>query len=227
MKTRVDRFRRSARLCEGGRGLSENTLYNATYLEVLCNVENNGVFHKTRFSDWKPCIRSIQVRKGFDSVQILILSHSPSSGYTPPKEMSLLVLSASDVDTLFSEFHPEELQLMMARLFCRFSSQNSGERTSLSMPPRLRLPMPNHTALFMPARIGPSQEPTSASAGALGDTSVKVVCVPNQSNPRGLPATTMVLDERTGGVKAIVNARRLTALRNAAGTSPLRSPIWN
>ncbi len=137
--------------------------------------------------------------------------------------MSLLVLSANDVDALVSEFQPEELQLMMAKLFCRFSSQNSpgfgeaGHRTSISMPPRLHLSMLNHTALFMPARIGHSPALSPALAGVPGDTSVKVVCVPNQSDSRGLPATTMVLDESTGSVKAIVNARRLTALRNAAG----------
>ncbi|KAG8695928.1 hypothetical protein FRC08_007460, partial [Ceratobasidium sp. 394] len=34
----------------------------------------------------------------------------------------------------------------------------------------------------------------------------------------GLPATTLVLDEETGGVRAIVNSRALTALRNAAGS---------
>ena len=52
---------------------------------------------------------------------------------------------------------------------------------------------------------------------------MKVVAVPVATAPedvkeQGLPASTIVLDERSGGVKAIVNARCLTALRNAAGT---------
>jgi len=84
--------------------------------------------------------------------------------------------------------------------------------------------MDNHTALFMPARLGPPTiELTSfasevATNNTLGDTAIKVVSVPKQSGIYGLPATTLVLDEVTGGVKAVVNARKLTALRNAAGT---------
>jgi hypothetical protein len=43
-------------------------------------------------------------------------------------------------------------------------------------------------------------------------------CLPTSPNDAdGIPATTIVLDEDTGGVKAIVNARSLTALRTAAG----------
>ena len=51
---------------------------------------------------------------------------------------------------------------------------------------------------------------------------MKVVSVPSAGVPedvkaRGLPASTIVMDEHGGHVKAIVNARLLTALRNAAG----------
>ena len=54
-------------------------------------------------------------------------------------------------------------------------------------------------------------------------TAMKVVSVPSASAPdeikqKGLPASTIVLDEITGEVKALVNASKLTALRNAAGT---------
>ena len=46
----------------------------------------------------------------------------------------------------------------------------------------------------------------------------KVVSVPSVSgDDRGLPATTLVLDENTGATKAVVNARTLTSLRTAAG----------
>ncbi|KAG6807215.1 hypothetical protein H0H93_001841, partial [Arthromyces matolae] len=46
---------------------------------------------------------------------------------------------------------------------------------------------------------------------------MKAVCVPKSSNDtRGLPGSTIVMDEETGAVKALVNARSLTAYRNAA-----------
>jgi ornithine cyclodeaminase len=64
----------------------------------------------------------------------------------------------------------------------------------------------------MPARIA------QAHPGTLHGTSIKVVCIPTSLNDlRGLPASTLVLDEDTGAVKAILNATNLTALRNAAG----------
>jgi ornithine cyclodeaminase/alanine dehydrogenase-like protein (mu-crystallin family) len=138
--------------------------------------------------------------------------------------MSLLVLSAKDVDTIVSAYQPEDLQLLMAQLFSQFSHRGIEEscqpRPSISMPPRLGFPMLNHTALFMPARIGPATNSNADVASSVhGNTALKVVCVPNKSDARGLPATTVVLDESTGNVKAIVNARKLTALRNAAGAT--------
>jgi ornithine cyclodeaminase len=149
--------------------------------------------------------------------------------------MSLLVLSSNDVDALASAFSLEELQLLMARVFSRLShSSNHSCRTKdpgVFIPPRINIPMTNHTALFMPARLGPPGAPAVESTSSAsevvtnsanlnstpGDTAIKVVSVPKQSGIHGLPATTLVLDEVTGRVKAIVNARKLTALRNAAG----------
>jgi len=135
--------------------------------------------------------------------------------------MSLLVLSSSDVDAITSTFSPQYLQLLMAEVFALISSEEARER--VSMPPRIVIPTLHHTALFMPAHIGNTKISTEApdrpSPGfVLGGTAVKVVCVPANSDPRGLPGTTLVLDEVTGSVKAVVNARNLTALRNAAGS---------
>ena len=66
--------------------------------------------------------------------------------------------------------------------------------------------MPEHHVLFMPARISD-----------LG-TTIKVVSVPLLSgDTRGIPGSTLILDEKTGATKAILNARSLTALRTAAG----------
>lgn len=47
-------------------------------------------------------------------------------------------------------------------------------------------------------------------------TAIKIVSVPTAGGD-GLPGTTLVMDEETGHVRAVVNARKLTALRNAAG----------
>ena len=74
---------------------------------------------------------------------------------------------------------------------------------------RITLTSPTVTSLFMPSRVDPS-------VGAAGMT-CKIVSVPTQGGTGGLPASTVVMDENTGKVRALVNARKLTALRNAAG----------
>ncbi|KAI0942731.1 hypothetical protein AcW1_003287 [Taiwanofungus camphoratus] len=125
--------------------------------------------------------------------------------------MSLLVLSEADVAQITSEFSPDELVNLMAQVFFRLSSGSSPGASGIDQPDRLSLSMVHHRSLFMPSRI--------SSIG----TAVKVVSVPTSTAPsavkrRGLPASTLVLDEQTGSVKAIVNAKHLTALRNAAGS---------
>jgi ornithine cyclodeaminase/alanine dehydrogenase-like protein (mu-crystallin family) len=136
--------------------------------------------------------------------------------------MSLLVLSLSDVEAITSTFSPQDLQLLMADVFALISSKGH-----VSMPPRIVIPTLHHTALFMPAHIGSTDLNISNPVFALGgNTAVKVVCVPAESDPRGLPGTTLVLDEVTGGVKAVVNARNLTALRNAAGPYKIYIQIY-
>lgn len=123
--------------------------------------------------------------------------------------MSLLVLSGSDVSTITAEFTLDELQLLMARVFTLLSSSRDSEEPRAYAPHRVSLPTPNHTALFMPARIADPSFP---------GTTIKVVCAPrNPGDMRGLPGSTIVMNEDTGAVKAIINSRGLTALRNAAG----------
>lgn len=122
--------------------------------------------------------------------------------------MSLLVLSAFEVERIISTFPTEELEKIMAFVFVRLSSGRG-----LSSPPRISIQTINHTALFMPSRIEDD------------GTAIKVVSVPRSvADNRGLPASTIVIDEETGGVKAIVNARSLTALRTAAGVIHLVIP---
>ncbi|KAI0759231.1 NAD-P-binding protein [Trametes elegans] len=121
--------------------------------------------------------------------------------------MSLLVLSAEDVAKVTATFSPDELVALMANVFSCLSEKHR----DIFQPHRIAVPMEHHTSLFMPSRI------------ALAGTTMKVVSVPSSDAPKeikekGLPASTIVLDEQLGSVKAVVNARRLTALRNAAGS---------
>ncbi|TFK16536.1 NAD(P)-binding protein, partial [Coprinopsis marcescibilis] len=146
----------------------------------------------------------------------------------------LLVLSAADVEQITASFLPLELQVLMAQVFSSLSQFSEGHQAKRSdgaaspksssephpttqTPHRTSITMENHTALFMPARL--SIQPLPGNPGdQTGSTSIKIVAVPRSRGQSGLPATTVVLDEHTGAVKAIVNARKLTALRNAAGS---------
>lgn len=126
--------------------------------------------------------------------------------------MSLLVVSAKDVAKIATTFNPQELTDLMAQVFHSLSeAQKSTDASGIHQPHRISVPVTNHTALFMPSRIEPF------------GTAIKVVSVPTSTAPQavkesGLPGTTLVLDETSGAVKALVNARQLTALRNAAGS---------
>lgn len=121
--------------------------------------------------------------------------------WTSSALMSLLVLSAADVTRVATSFTPDELQMLMARVFVRLSSKDG-----IALPHRTTISTSQHTVLFMPSRL---QD--------IG-TAIKVVSVPTSPyDSRGLPATTMVMDEESGCIQAVINAKSLTALRNAAG----------
>lgn len=124
--------------------------------------------------------------------------------------MDLQVLSGSDVDKIVDKYSekPAELVNLMAEVFVDLAASSKDSR-SLTVPHRSTIASENHRVLFMPAR--------TSSFG----TCIKIVSVPTAAAPlnvreRGLPASTAVLDEHTGEVIALVNARKLTALRNAA-----------
>ncbi|KAI6041921.1 hypothetical protein EDC04DRAFT_2564961 [Pisolithus marmoratus] len=90
----------------------------------------------------------------------------------------------------------------MASVFRHLSSGSA-----YASPHRTSITMCHHTALFMPSRV--------ENIG----TAIKVVSVPTSAeDKRGLPASTILLDEETGRVSAILNASALTALRTAAGS---------
>ncbi|KAI0262108.1 NAD-P-binding protein [Gloeopeniophorella convolvens] len=119
--------------------------------------------------------------------------------------MSLLVLTAHDVANVSADWSTDDLQSLMARVF--FTLSHPAPDATIAAPHRTAIDMPSHRALFMPARIS-----------GIG-TTVKVVSVPTKSgDTRGIPGSTLVLDEGTGSVRALVNARSLTALRTAAGS---------
>ncbi|KAH8105238.1 NAD(P)-binding protein [Cristinia sonorae] len=128
--------------------------------------------------------------------------------------MSALFLSAVDVDATILQFTSEELVTLMANVFFKLSytvrETSSFAQTDMSLPHRTVISTPSHHVLFMPSRLAPF------------GTAVKVVSAPGASASQearalGLPATSLLMDENTGQVKAIVNAGKLTALRNAAG----------
>ncbi|EMD35751.1 hypothetical protein CERSUDRAFT_115698 [Gelatoporia subvermispora B] len=124
--------------------------------------------------------------------------------------MSLRILSASDVTNIAERFTPKDLVDLMAGVFHSLSTPEIAQK-DIVQPHRAVIPTQNHTVLVMPS-----------SVTEIG-TAMKVVSVPTAAAPpavqaRGLPASTLVLDQYSGGVRAIVNARNLTALRNAAGS---------
>ncbi|KAL0948402.1 hypothetical protein HGRIS_010983 [Hohenbuehelia grisea] len=127
--------------------------------------------------------------------------------------MSLLVLTAADCNKIISSFEPNDLVTLMEDVFTSYSRSQTHSRIHSNppsksvAPPRTKIQTENYTALFMPARLEPY------------GTSIKVVSVlTDASLARGLSATTLVLDEQTGAVRGVVNATRLTPLRNAAGS---------
>ncbi|KAI9490225.1 hypothetical protein BDB00DRAFT_769242 [Zychaea mexicana] len=73
-------------------------------------------------------------------------------------------------------------------------------------PQRIAVTTDMHKVLFMPSRLNTT-------------TSIKVVSVPLGDSKGGLPGTTLVLDEATGGLQTVMNAAALTAVRTAAGSA--------
>jgi len=116
---------------------------------------------------------------------------------------SIRILGSEAVNTILDSLSVNNHVDLMRRVFAALVLKDS---EVVNCPPRASLRTPHHVALFMPSRI--------ATAGGTG---MKVVSS-SQSVPEvGLPATTLVLNELTGAVEAVINARQLTAVRNASG----------
>lgn len=116
--------------------------------------------------------------------------------------MRLLILSAEDVATVTSSLSPDTLMSLMADVFVRAHYQDR-----VALPHRTSIDTNAYTTLFMPAHLD-----------GYG-TAIKIVSVPGPEGGEGVHATTIILDEKSGTVKAIINADSLTALRTAAGKS--------
>ena len=138
---------------------------------------------------------------------------------------TLLILTGKNVTELLQSRSTIDSALeSQSRAFKAYSQTNLKSNGSPRIPPiqaplRTTLTSEDVTTLVMPARAD--------AARGLGGIGIKVVSVPNEGDA-GLPATTTIFDEKTGNLRAVVNARALTALRNACGTSfsrpSLRTP---
>lgn len=132
--------------------------------------------------------------------------------------MALKILTRKDVDKVLDALDLQAAVDSQAAVFAAFSGpkkQDGAFQTSFGTDhpapgiPSLQLPLrhvltsPEQTMLFMPGRVD-------------SKTAIKIVSVPT-SGGDGLPGTTLIMDEISGRVRAVVNARRLTAQRNAAG----------
>ncbi|CCO34781.1 Thiomorpholine-carboxylate dehydrogenase OS=Homo sapiens GN=CRYM PE=1 SV=1 [Rhizoctonia solani AG-1 IB] len=131
----------------------------------------------------------------------------------------LLILSADDIEHLVhTALKPEDVVQCMSQVFEMVSGSEIGEGATdehdrVQQPPRLTTLSPEHTTLYMPCRL-----PTPATESSTIHSAIKVVSVSRTGGGGGIPGTTLVLDEKTGGARAVVNSRALTALRNAAGS---------
>jgi len=126
----------------------------------------------------------------------------------------LTILNASDVDTVISQLDLELALESQQKVFKAFSASHTDDSTTsdIQVPHRSTLTTPTQRTLVMPSRAGE----------LLG---CKFVGVPNEGSG-GLPGSTVVLDAETGRVKGLVNARKLTALRNALGKFNCYAKCW-
>ncbi|TDL22087.1 NAD-binding protein [Rickenella mellea] len=114
----------------------------------------------------------------------------------------MLVLSAADIANVVATFSPDLLTGMMAFVFVGMTGKDG-----VQCPQRTTVTSSNYDALIMPSSID-----------TLG-TAVKIVCVPKERTIHGLPASTLLLDKKTGALRALINASSLTALRTGAGSA--------
>lgn len=126
----------------------------------------------------------------------------------PNNPPAIPVYSREDVSSFLQQLAIENPALLLnnqAAVF-RVLEPNEDGQEPVQIPQRLAVNNPHHTMLFMPAR-------------ALGITSTKIVAVPKPGEPSGIPGLTLLFDDDTGRVKAMVDASVLTPARTAAGSA--------
>ncbi|WVQ91417.1 hypothetical protein IAS59_005215 [Cryptococcus gattii] len=141
--------------------------------------------------------------------------------------MSLRILTGSQVDGILTKLplHPAlESQANVFRAFTRqakgVTNDQQGAAASIQTPHRLTVNSDDFSMLFMPSRA-PTATTGQIDQGEKEQTTTacKIVSVPSAGSAEGLPASTIIMDEESGKVKALINARKLTALRNACGSA--------
>lgn len=120
--------------------------------------------------------------------------------------MSTLVLTGNDVQKVLNGFRAKDLVEMSRDLF-----QLVSRKEGIETPQRNVIDTGSQVSLFMPSLI---------STGSNEGMAIKIVSVP-KAGSAGIGATTLVIDPESGLVKGVVNARKLTAIRTAAGTVSL------
>ncbi|WVQ76345.1 hypothetical protein IAR50_006010 [Cryptococcus sp. DSM 104548] len=132
--------------------------------------------------------------------------------------MSLRVISGAQVDSILETLSPQLALASQAKVFLGFTRQAKEASyhgpAPIQTPHRVTTNSSDFTMLFMPARAPVDTAEQEATA-----TACKIVSVPSRGGPDGLPASTIVMDEVTGKAKSLINARKLTALRNACGSA--------
>ncbi|KAG0284442.1 hypothetical protein BGZ96_011192 [Linnemannia gamsii] len=111
------------------------------------------------------------------------------------------VLSLEHVAAVLKDIDIDDILTSQAQAFHAYSANET------QTPQRSTLETPYHKTLIMPSRID-----------TLTST-VKIVSVPKTDSKDGLPGVTIVLDNKTGEPRGLVNARLLTAVRTAAGSA--------
>ncbi|KAG9069118.1 hypothetical protein KI688_010013 [Linnemannia hyalina] len=111
------------------------------------------------------------------------------------------VLSLEHVAAVLKDIDIEDILTSQAQAFHAYSANET------QTPQRSTLQTPYHKTLTMPSRID-----------TLTST-VKIVSVPKTDSKDGLPGVTIVLDNKSGEPRGLVNARLLTAVRTAAGSA--------
>ncbi|KAJ9097276.1 hypothetical protein QFC21_004945 [Naganishia friedmannii] len=134
--------------------------------------------------------------------------------------MSITVLTAADITTILADPSTLEQALASQRdVLAAFSRSSNAEKGNdppeIQIPHRTTITTEGCTTLCMPSRVRGLEGQEGEQGTGIG---VKVVSVPRDGDA-GLPATTTLFEGKEGKLKAVVNARALTAVRNSCASA--------